>query len=307
MNHGLIPQQLEPKDWILGAVSALPSTVIRPDGQWDSVLPPLEVQKFPWGDSMCCITYSFLNCLETLQSAKGVTVNYSDRALAKASGTTVNGNSMRKVADTARAFGLVNQQSWKESASSREEYFKALPNQVITEASEWSKDWNVQYEIVFNYADQMCEALQYSPLQVALHAFGELKDGVYQDPHKTSNHGIMLYGYDYGKYWKVYDHYDNCFKKIAWDYNLSMIYRVNIEQRMPEPLKIANNTLCQEVEVSGQFGMYLDGNILVPGPGEDGKLALTLRMRDTNGLKPLPMTKKQWYMYPKRNLANKPL
>ena len=304
-NRGYIEQEIAPKDWSLGGISAMPKVIERVDGQWDAFLPSLEIQRFPWGDSQACVSYSFLNVLETLQNKRGVKFNYSDRALAKASGTTMSGNTMRKVADTARLGGLCQEALYGSEATSWNDYYKALPVNVAKECSEFAGKHTIQYETVFYYPDQICQALQYSPLQIAMYAYGQYVDGIYQNPGNVqSNHCIELYGYSYGKYWKVYDHYENSFKRLAWDYNISFIYRINIETTMPEanPLGLANNTICQLVEAPGGVGLFLDNQILV-GPIEKVQFAWLMRNKTAEfDSKKRPMVKADWDKYPKAQL-----
>lgn len=312
-NHGYIEQVIEPKDWVLGGVSAMPKVVERPDGQWGDFLPVLEIQRYGWGDSMACVSFSFLNALETLLKKRGEQYNFSDRVLAKASGTTVNGNSMRKVADTARKFGLVEEGNWPASDTvSWQDFYKPLSATVVSTASMFAQGHKIQYETVFAYPEQMCEALMYSPLQIAMYAYGEVKDGIYLNPgNKQSNHCVILFEYEFGKYWKIYDQYENKFKKLAWDYNISFIYRVNIEKTMPEknPLGLANNTHVMLVEAPGAFGIHLDGNIIVD---DEAKLNSTFIHRNSlngtfHGGPTRQLTKAQWDQYPKINLKGQPL
>lgn len=307
-NYGLIPQQLAGEDFVLGGVASLPKTVLRPDGQWDDFLPSVELQRTPAYETFGCVSFSFLNCIETLLKARGWgEINFSDRALAKMSGTTKNGNSMRDVAETARTRGLVLENVWPFGGETREEFYKEVPGNILSTAKDFLGANQIGYEVVWSYPDQMCEALRYSPLQAALYAWGGEIGGIKQPVLKDSNHCIEIYGYEYGKYWKVYDTSTYSHKKISWEYD-TFNYRFNIEKIMPEknPLKLPNNILVQEVEQTGQFGMYLNGDILVAEKGREGALSLTLLMRGLNPVDPKqrrPMTSKEWAMYPKKDLA----
>src|SRR3990167_4125317 len=83
----------------LGAV--LPHEVRKPSGDWESVLPPEEKQSNAGGDSLGCVTFAELNGIETQEKDQtGSYVEYSDRWLAKMSGTTKEGNYLWKVAET---------------------------------------------------------------------------------------------------------------------------------------------------------------------------------------------------------------
>lgn len=304
--YGFIPQELDPKDWVFGSITAMPKTINRPDGQWDDFLPELEIQRFSWGDTMGCVSYSLLNCLETLQKFRGETVNYSDRFLAKLSGTTSVGNSMRRVAETVRLEGVVDESEYPSTGtSSREEYYQELPQELLGEALAWTQTNTLQYEYVpAHNQDLICESLQYSPLQIAMYAYGPLVDGVHQNTGKTSNHCVEMYGYEYGKYFKIYDHYQRKFKKIAWDYYIRAIYRVNLKRDMPEtnPLGLDNNTLVQLVEGQGGVGLFLDDAIMT-GPLDKVQFAWLMRNSvDQLDEHKKSLTLEQWNQYAKKDL-----
>src|SRR4051794_33539420 len=115
MKHGL---QLCPivvdKDYVLGSYGSLGGDVIRPDGQWDPFLPIDEVQNLNGIEPYACVTFGTLNCVETLIKEQfGEERNYSDRWLAKATGTDLKlGNDPQTVAEFLRKSGDVKQTDW---------------------------------------------------------------------------------------------------------------------------------------------------------------------------------------------------
>lgn len=103
-NHGLLiaPHQSS-KDYIFGAVTALVPEQLRSDGDWGAFLGVYEPQSFPWGDTLACVSYSALNCVEIIAKYRTEKdYNFSDRFLAKVSGTTRSGNYLEKVAESIR-------------------------------------------------------------------------------------------------------------------------------------------------------------------------------------------------------------
>lgn len=295
INHGLINQELDGADWVFSGVTGISDFVLQEDGQWED-LPVKEVQRFSWGDSMACVSYSALNCVEAIFIKRyGYEINFSDRFLAKMSGTTRSGNSMRRVGDTIRDSGLVSEKAYPSTASSWEDYYKFVPNELMKKGLEFNKKWLVQYDQVIALPQYMMDALRYSPLQVATYAYGELVGGVYQDTGKPSNHAMMVYGYKENEYWKVYDHYERAEKKFAWDTYFRLIYRFNVEKIMPEKPDIPNNKFVQCIDTeyqaqnngekhpdSGKIGMVLDGVILIDDTVQD-RLMRTQQMR-TDGI-----------------------
>ena len=105
INHGVIERRPSPKDWRAGGVTGIVrGDILRADGQWDSYLPILEKQYGPYFDTEACVSFGNINCPETLMYRQfGKKVNYSDRFIAKMSGTTQQGNDEYTVADVWRS------------------------------------------------------------------------------------------------------------------------------------------------------------------------------------------------------------
>lgn len=215
------------QDFYAGVVD---KEVLSPTGQWDEYLPPVEYQKdYSTGfDSYSCVTFSALNCIETLYRSRGEVKNFSDRFTSVDSGTAPGrGNSLRNVAESIRKTGVVDQSVY-DFSKTQEEFFARIPESVREKAQkipvswEWGhsgenlKRWRKDPQSV------LCELLQYAPVQVTVWAYTKnIVDDVYQ-PHdvKDENHAVMLYGYEYGKYFKIFDHYKKSTKKLHWNYGL---------------------------------------------------------------------------------------
>jgi len=229
-------------DYILGG-KKLPTEIIQPTGQWET--PQVEFQRRSL-EPMACVSFSLLNCLEILFEKKyGNKINKSDRFLAKISETTRSGNSFRKVAEAIRKKGAVKEEVWSyPDTTSWAEYYKVIPNSVFRKAEEWLQGYSFGYEWVYSWAglsiaqkqQKLMEALQYSPLQIPVYAWGRQKGGIYLDENRQPNHGTTLYGYVAGKYWKIFDSYNNFYKKLEWNYNFRFAMRFNL-------LKINDNTM----------------------------------------------------------------
>jgi len=221
-NHGLIVEDKRtPKDWILGGISGMDKIVLQVDHNWDSFLPVYENQSFPWGDSMSCVTYSAWNAIETMAKRRyGIDINKSDRFTSKMSGTTAQGNNFWNVAESiTRLHGAVEQASWpNDAATSFADFFKEIPAIIIEEGNKWlAGEYVIQREYVPDDVNSLWEALQYGPIQVAIHAYGQLVNGIYQRTEEQGNHAVLLYGGVKDQHWRIYDHYDNKFKKLAWN------------------------------------------------------------------------------------------
>ena len=132
LNLGVLEQdELFAKDWRMGGVSGAAHQVLRQDGNYTAFLPDLEIQKNSVFDTMACVTFSAMNCLETLAKVHGLSWNRSDRFTAKMSGTRKTGNYLRNVAESIRKYhGTVGEEQWpfpREAAWDWDEYYKAIP------------------------------------------------------------------------------------------------------------------------------------------------------------------------------------
>jgi len=307
-NFGLLQEvQANPKDWRFGSFTGIIPEVLEEDGNWNEYLPVYEPQRKDF-DTMSCVSFSALNCLETLYKRRyDIEENFSDRFIAKASGTTLQGNYLSTVAETIRTFGLVGEEFWPFEAKTWVEYMKDLPLEVLQAGQDSLARFKLNWEwVVERDAKSMIEALTYSPLQVTVYAWEKPVNGIYPRTEKTTNHAVMLYGYKKYEYWLIYDHYSNNIKKLSWDFYFGHRLRYNIEDYMPTP-KFEDNMLVQDAQDSGEFGMTLDGKIMV---GDLSEIQATTIMRSKKKiidgeefslLKTKALTKEEWDESPKIN------
>jgi transcriptional antiterminator Rof (Rho-off) len=220
-NTGFIKEQLKATDYTLGS-NQLSKKVLQPDGNWEAFLPPPERQSGRGVETMACVTYSFLNVLETLFKRKyNIDINFSDRFLAKADGTTQNGNVQSRVVDTARKTGLVLESDYPSDLDnfSWNEYYKALTKDLLMKAQAFLNDYEIGYEAVPVTINAMREALKYSPLWVAGYAWSSV-GGIYYS-NGNPNHCFVLSSIEQAITFKhAYDTYDPYNKKLASQYQL---------------------------------------------------------------------------------------
>src|SRR6185503_14551846 len=139
-NFGVIEGR-RARDFVGGV---LPYEVRNQSGNWTAWLPPGEWQK-QLVDTMACVTFSLLNCIETQEYfLTGKQINYSDRWIAMMSGTTPQGNYLGTVADTVRKYGLVKEESWPTPPNYTWASYYELPPQakmaeLKAEGVEWLK------------------------------------------------------------------------------------------------------------------------------------------------------------------------
>lgn len=302
-NRGFLSTPPQIKDSVFGGITTVTGTIVRPDGQWDSVLPVYEPQSFGSWDTLACVSFSALNCIETLFNAKLNKIeNFSDRYVAKASGTTANGNYLYRVGDTIKQ-GLVREWDWPAVTTSYADYYSEIPQVVTDHAADFTKQYKIDYEFVYGGETMIKDALRYAPLQVAVCSYGKTENGIIKSDNKAANHAMMLYGFEDGEYWKLFDHYANDFKKYAWDLRFDTILKYDVNNHMPS---IPTNTLVQLVTPPGGFGLVIDNKLYID---DLSKILASWEVRnngDTTG-KVMAITADSWNAYKWYNLKNEPL
>ena len=173
----------------------------NPLGNWDASLPPGEWQKFNQLETMACVTFSALNIIETqLKFLQGFTPNFSDRFIAKMSGTTPQGNHLWKVADTVRLEGLVLESDWPTPPQfDWNTYYAEIPEQVKAKA--------IKYEIKYEWLtsiekDYLINELKHAPIQIVVN---------------NGTHAVELYNEsDVHHYFDSYDPWRKTTSEISW-------------------------------------------------------------------------------------------
>lgn len=195
-NSGLIPD-ISPSLWLGGQI---PYEVRLESGDWRPYAVRHEKQKDPL-ETMACVSFSLNNCLEIQTKFFGNEKNYSDRFLAKMSGTQLNGNTLERVADTARNIGLVLESEWpnEPKATTWADYYKEIPEDVKAKAVKqpFQYEWVARTE---DYASSLKHELKQSPLQITIVA-------------PTPNHAVTLLHVE-GQDAYIQDHYSQQIRQI---------------------------------------------------------------------------------------------
>ncbi len=314
-NRGILLNAPRGTDFVAGGITGITGEVLVPSGDWTPYLPDYEPQSFSnqFGqqtvsyDTLACVTFSAFNCIEALFRVKFNRIeNFSDRFTAKISGTTETGNYLYKVWDSIRHDGVVREFDYRNDALTREDYYKEIPPDLVTKAKTVLSDYKIQYEFLYGGEDEIMSALEKAPLQIAIQHRGDLQaNGTIKSYNDVGAHAVMLYGYEKGVYWKIYDHYDNKFKKYAWDLKFFSVLRPNLEKAMPT-LPHATNTFLQLVEAPGGFGLVIDDKLIVEQRWELLASAL-VRNNGTLTGKVVPVKKDVWSLYKHVNLKMEPV
>jgi len=245
MDYGFIPDILEADHYVFGS-QELSDNVLNFTGQWDKYLPAIELQEKNMVETYNCVSFGTLNAVEILHKFLfGKEVNKSERYLGILSGTTESGNSPHKVAETLRKTGTIpeNELPFSKDIDTWDKYYspKPMTSKYIEIGEKWLSKYDFGHEWVFandysgNRQELLKQALKRSPLGISVYAWKK-KGDIYVKDDQLDNHWCCLYGYVDGEYFKVFDHYDNTFKKLDWDYRFGFCKRyslgLNLEKQM---------------------------------------------------------------------------
>jgi hypothetical protein len=218
----------------------IPYEVRLESGDWRPYLPAGEKQKDPV-ETMACVSFSCNNIIEIQNNFFGTPTNYSDRFLAKVSGTTHQGNRLDLVADAARTIGLVREEEWPNNHGSWNLYYSDIPQDVINKAVKQP----IQYEATDITASNLKKELKQAPLQVLIPA-----------PHP--NHAVTLVHID-GNTAYYFDHYAPFLKTMDISKITYALKIVLTPQNMTNALIVKNGS---------EYGLFL------PATSSDGFITL---------------------------------
>jgi hypothetical protein len=275
---GLINAEYRPTDWFFGGFNPLHDRKTwQIDGNWERYLPVVEYQNKHGFDRMACVSYSLLNCLEVQYARQtGKEINWSDRALAKMSGTEKWGNRLDTVFDTARHKGLVLEALWPDTDGGWDEYYKTIPSTIFSTGEAFLSEFSLYREWVSPYRlDMIREALKEAPLQVTVkYASG---NGLL-NPKGTPDHAACLYNISDG--FEIFDHYLQTRKKYSLDYQFGNVLKPLLIKKTLTIMNINNNALVFKTQGAGyNFGIMIDGKLLI-GKTDDVIGVWTMRNKD---------------------------
>ena len=242
-NFGFIPPIISPTDYFFGS-GKLGSVDLNPLGDWRSVLPIPELQRKGNVETQGCVSFATLNCLEMLHKfSYKEEPNYSDRFLIKASDTNPQGgNTPKKVADTLRKYGAVQENDWP-WVDSLEEYYKDIPSRLFNMAKEWLGNFSFGYEYV--EISRIKDALKRSPLGIAVYAWTQNFKGEYIKLG-SPNHYCVLVAYDDFDRPIIWDSYEQNVKILEKDYPMEFIQLYKLMKK--------ENPIIAEYNKAGFFG-----------------------------------------------------
>lgn len=231
MKHRIITSKPHGKDTIFGSKRHLGGLPIQAGGQWDEFLPPDDIQN-TYCETQGCASWGTLNATEILKKKLfGDVAKSSNRFLAKISETQPDGNDPHKVAETLRKKGCADDADWPwtPDMNTWEKFYSVLPDSVIAVARLFIAKYMFVHEYVKGDPASMMAALEYSPLGVAVWAWNLGDDGLYIRPEGMPDvHWCVCYGYEKGKYWKIFDSYAPTKKRLVWNFGFKVVKRYGL-------------------------------------------------------------------------------
>lgn len=243
-NSGVLIRELTGLDWVAGAI---PVVELNPSGDWQPYLPRTERQCFRYFDSMACVSFSALNCIESQLNFlikmgrmsvgnlewlndQGYLENglceLSDRFTAKMSGTTPQGNYCGNVWDSIRNHGVVPEKDWKWSDDfDWAKYYAEIPQDIKNKGLEFIKRFETRYEVVLSNNSQVNIPidLKQAPIQIVALWWDNPVNGIHLAKGCGSGHATTLYKVD--DLYRDFDSYDPYFRNLSKDYCIPWAYK----------------------------------------------------------------------------------
>lgn len=292
LNTGILPPpnlKQAPKQFFGGAI---PFVKRLEDGYWRQYRSRFEDQNHGGVDKMDCVSESCTNVVEA-QINWMIATNQietepikewldengkfesSQRALAKQSGTSANGNSQMVVGDTLKNFGLIPEKNWPtprgEVYMSWAEFYKTIPANLTAKGKTLLKYFNFVYERIGDTSkENFIKQKQHAPLWVAI---GTCSGWSYQNIitacTMSPNHAQTIDGHKINEYWDDLDHYDPYEKKLAWNYKIYYPYKLVVNP-LPSILKKGDEGETMKLYKAPNQGakVFVIGGIVV-GNGDE--------------------------------------
>ncbi len=250
-----------------GNLGSLPSRNWVPNNNWTPYVVAGERQSGHGFDTNDCTGFSYTNSVEMqfkymrlngLIPAKVIDwlnkngyldgngdLNTSDRALGSMAGTTSKGNSLNKVAETARTIGLIPESKWPSVFTTYAEYYKPVPQELLNLGQEFLTHFSLYYEYVPNSTDP--DNMTGAPFYVALVTCSgwSNKNPVPWCGLTGSNHAVVELKQNP---YVIFDSYDPFIKNLEKGYLIPYKYRVYLT--LNETINLENMTLVKDTKSS---------------------------------------------------------
>lgn len=275
LNTGVIIE-IRPKDFVAGSETGAVPVALDAGAQYDLFLPDEETQYRNLEDVFACVSFSALNNLEIIFNYKlshnlfskanaqwlidnGYVdhmtgkVNFSDRYIAKLSGTTQNGNSLGAVGDAIINNGLVPEALWPWPVEMTDAmtpdqkwnlYYATVPASVQALGAQFKARFSPSYQWISINSNATPATLKSflvnGPFQVATAICSPWNSNEANPPINGcgcgTQHATTIYGFNDGVAWKDFDSYKSYRKLLAWNYCLTYAVQYYVVEKVsPAP------------------------------------------------------------------------
>lgn len=301
-NTGVYLEPPRATDYVQGLVSGVPFETLLTSKNWKQYRSTGEKQYSIYFDSKGCVSFSFNNAVEMqinrfrkeniLTDALVAQLlpdpqeramfweffndlkeaDLSDRALAKVSGTTQEGNSLSWVAFVGRNKALPERvwpypRDQKIPAFNWDDFYAPIPDDLIQKYSNvFFKVFTIVTEFIEPTLAEIDRNLAHAPVQIAAGycpGWNEVTPVAACERH--NDHATIVDGMPNQQY-QVFDHYLPFEKILATDYKIDAALKivVTIKKPITQPSMIVkDNYLYQLVEHPGGFALGLNGNLII--------------------------------------------
>lgn len=288
------PEQLRPTDFqFCGNISIIQNITID-DMNWNSFFSRGRWQLGIYFDSLACVSFSFVRIIEAIFNyhlqnnnfstaavawlkEKGYIkqdnkIYFSPRHLAKVSGTTKKGNSGYKVADAARNFGLVPENSWSFPDDQADPIFEwdnfycDIPQNVLDLGLEFKEIFKIWYEFFYTDEATTKKAMEHSPVQLYVEAWPLPIEGIYYNTGRGFNHAVA----GDRPQWFIEDSYEEQHQRYGQDFERQLdpgyqFYQIGYKYAVTETDKLTNNDKKMIIKKQGDPALYAPvGDMLIP-------------------------------------------
>ena len=251
---GFVPPIKDENDYHFGGIFSLPKVILQADGNWAPYLPLYERQYGNGWDSFGCTVFGTLNAIETLSKKYfGKDWDYAERYNYNLVGVTSPGADPKKVAQSVREYGVINQEELPMTNSSKEfSTPRPMTQELIGKGLRWLKGQSFGYEWVFqdekdiNKRHQLIkECLRYSPLGVSVSAWQSPENGAFPSNGQPNNHWCMAFKIDDKGQVYIFDSYDQSMKLLTSDHDIGYCMRYNLSVS-PEEIQKSYVSILQK-------------------------------------------------------------
>lgn len=287
-------------DFTLGAKKSLSFEILQPDGQWgEEYMPDKEYQRKNGLETMNCTVYGSLIAYKGIDikkyGRKKANKIWSPRFIGILAGTTKNGNLIRKPLEAIRGNGMINYEvlPFDNTIKTWGQYYnpKPMTKELLNLGKEFFNEYELpEHEWVYNSGlslAQKQEKLQYalkgSLLGVSVFAWRKnKKTGLYyKKSTDRDNHLCVLRGFVIGKFWRIFDTYDNVYKNLEWNYNFTLSKRYNLtkinKKSMFKLVKVKDNSAIYFIDTDNNKHLFKNKGAFVSYMGNNAwKLVETI-------------------------------